>query len=385
MTKPIKYTKNKIAARTGGWWLIEQHRFVTDKHPCVVSDKKRSNKLATLTTHNERQMLMGLANMTQTDQDTALRIALYEACHTDKGELQEYLQFSSPLSEHRGFQSRDKKVVVQLPKEEKQAVVALAKELGITDKELIRLALIWLVKTVRDGSTKRLTNSRKLTQKTISDEWTRNHPNRRGTTLGPLRAARDEAWTKAVDKAEQEREERYRQRGEVMARLNYEANGGLPDYVVGIDENGDQVIDLDYIDRIIAEEEADARETFASAWEDRKTGLYHYFLDVKGEDKETAELLSEAFTITDEEREEQDTDDEMGWDEFEDWQAEFRLEMYGSTEAPKYEGPSQVFRPHVPQERLDNFQRFLHDEEYAAKKQEELVYKYMKEKGLLDE
>ena len=63
--KPNKYNNKRFNDSTGGFWLITQHRFTTDKHPVVLSKEKCSAKVTTLVSEQELQMIEGLGNMVQ--------------------------------------------------------------------------------------------------------------------------------------------------------------------------------------------------------------------------------------------------------------------------------------------------------------------------------
>ena len=75
-----KYNKFN-AGKTKGYFPINKWRCDTSEHPIVISsDKCASSTPKALFSQQEMQMLVGLSNTLQCDEQNAVRIALYEAC-----------------------------------------------------------------------------------------------------------------------------------------------------------------------------------------------------------------------------------------------------------------------------------------------------------------
>ena len=64
--------------KTAKFFPIQQHRFITDKHPCVLASGKKGRKFRLTLTLNEKRMLEGLTNMFSSIENQAIRIALWE-------------------------------------------------------------------------------------------------------------------------------------------------------------------------------------------------------------------------------------------------------------------------------------------------------------------
>ena len=72
--------KNFGGRQLGAWFPIKSHRYDTTKHPVVTTKANARRTLKFPASTQEAQLLEGLTNTLQVDQQTALRIALYEAC-----------------------------------------------------------------------------------------------------------------------------------------------------------------------------------------------------------------------------------------------------------------------------------------------------------------
>ena len=162
----MKYTKNK---RIQGVFPIHQYRFNTENHPVITSTAKRQGRLVIPLSHNEDKLLEGLANTLQCDKNEAVRIALYEFRQLD-GVSDEVMLKASSVTTDPSHTSRKKKLTVKLPgKEDGNA-------LGLSEKEAVRAALIWLRDGIRNDHITRLTNSPIIPIEQVMREWSKNRP-----------------------------------------------------------------------------------------------------------------------------------------------------------------------------------------------------------------
>ena len=188
---------------------IKQHRFVCDNHPVLKSTAKALAKLETLVSYNESKIVeQGSVNMIQQPAKIAHRIVLSEACRASCDSLSRHLRYSSPTSKLRGHTGRDRKVVIKLSGEEKKQVVAKAKELGITDKEFVRLAFIWFSKEVKEELLTALTDSPKVPWEKLFEEWKANASPDHQSKLGKLREAHSIAYAEGHDRNRAEIDEK---------------------------------------------------------------------------------------------------------------------------------------------------------------------------------
>ena len=104
----------------------------------------------------------------------------------------------------KGYQSRSSQHKIFLPSDEKESLKSLAKDLNLTAKETIRVALIWMVNSIRRGSITTLTDSPLRSNKEI-----RKILHKERVAKGPDYAPKDiSALTQANKKAYEEGETR---------------------------------------------------------------------------------------------------------------------------------------------------------------------------------
>ena len=120
-------------------------------------------------------MLDGLANMFQCDEREAIRIALYEASRSASEAYELAFRFADTKATDKAHQGRSSKKQWNLPKSEKDKASEAAKEIGITDAEFIRLAILWLRNGIRSDSIKKLANSKRIAQDDVARQWSRNN------------------------------------------------------------------------------------------------------------------------------------------------------------------------------------------------------------------
>lgn len=89
--------KNFGGRQLGAWFPIKSHRYDTTKHPVVTTKANARRTLKFPASTQEAQLLGGLTNTLQVDQQTALRIALYEACKRPQ-EASEAVQLGFPCN-----------------------------------------------------------------------------------------------------------------------------------------------------------------------------------------------------------------------------------------------------------------------------------------------
>ena len=88
-------------------------------------------------------MLVGLANTLQCNEREAIRIALYEVSSSAEEAHKAAFKYATSEATDKAHQGRSSLKQWKLPKSEKEQAAKEAKKLGITDKEFLRLAIIW--------------------------------------------------------------------------------------------------------------------------------------------------------------------------------------------------------------------------------------------------
>ncbi|MDC3009088.1 hypothetical protein OA002_02990 [bacterium] len=171
-----KYNKFNTG-RTKGYFPLKRWRFNTEQHPVIKSkDRCASSTAKTLLSTQEQQMLVGLTNTLQCNEREAVRIALHEASGSAMRAHEKAFRYAASESSDKGHQGRSSAKQWKLPKAEKELAVKAAKELGITDKEFLRLAIIWLQTGIRDGSVETITNCKLIPFDTEAKKWSRENP-----------------------------------------------------------------------------------------------------------------------------------------------------------------------------------------------------------------
>lgn len=192
----MKYTHNK---KVQGFYPIHQFRFNTENHPIIVSQAKRMGKLVVPLSHNEKLMLEGLANTLKCDKNEAARIAVYEFIQQDAvpDEIKQQASSATTIQFHG---NRRCKLNLKLPAKEKPG-----KFLGLTEKEAVRAAIIWLRNRIRNDEVQELTNSPVIPIEELAKEWSRAHDGQEGkSSLRKMKEVREDnaETTRLINEAE---------------------------------------------------------------------------------------------------------------------------------------------------------------------------------------
>ncbi len=178
---------SKFNAKTP-WFMFKKHRFQVDNHP-VVNDTDNKTKVIKLNLDtNELQQLQGLAKMFGKDTVTAVRIALYETQGYD-GPIDTHKAVKPVL---RGTQKhlRNRTVKLRVTTAENSLITALAEKWGVKKSVVLRICILELNSSIRSEQVKKLTKSKKVSQKTLQKEWAAENKDRpKGSTVQHLKDA----------------------------------------------------------------------------------------------------------------------------------------------------------------------------------------------------
>lgn len=175
MNQP-KYRKFNTG-KTKDYFPLLRWRFNTVNHPVIQSAEKCASSTARAKfSMQELQMLVGLTNTLQCNEREAVRIALYEATKRPEKAHETAFTCASSQSTEKGHQGRSSMKQWKLPRAEREIAVEVAKELGISDSEFIRMAVIWLQRGIRHGSIDALTNSKLIPFDAVARTWSRENP-----------------------------------------------------------------------------------------------------------------------------------------------------------------------------------------------------------------
>lgn len=297
--------KWRQSGKTSKFFPIQQHRFITDKHPCVLASGKKGQKVRLTLTLNEKRMLEGLTNMFATTENQAIRIAVWELYEQVK-EQPECLEEARANPKT----TRKNSKTLTIPHAEVERFRQFGCLWEATDAEVIRTAIIYVSKAIRDGVIKKLTDSRKRSQDELAIEWSAAQPKDRKGTLQAARDARQKVYEEGREaiQAEWERSyQEYQDIGDELQRMRWEGIGkGMEDH---------QLADL-----ARARLEAHADEAHAKFMEEqtkewgRQGALINYWeFNLGMSHKEAVQLAKQQ--IADEKAEQEDSLTDEEWDD----------------------------------------------------------------------
>jgi len=167
--------KNRFntSRNTKNWFPFAKYLFVTENHPVRVTKVKCSSSIEALFSQQELLQIEGITNSLQCETREAVRIALFECIKDAQAAYEKTFTKAKAGSSIKGHEGRKLSKRLTLPKTEKDAADSAAKELNITIKEFLRLAVIWLADGIKEESITRLTNSRRIGKDAVAKQWSR--------------------------------------------------------------------------------------------------------------------------------------------------------------------------------------------------------------------
>ena len=228
------------------YFPIKDFVFDVSQHPILFKTDKCSFKIKSILSPQEEQMMIALKDSLNVPIREAMRIALSKVCKLPSEEVEKTIPFILALSKKRGHTARSRKLELRLPKDEKEAFKSLAKTHKLNEHETVRLFIIHEQKAIRAGIRTKYENGRILEQGEIWDAWSKDRPESSGK-LDALYKASDDA----VEELKIKDAERYLKRGEMIRKCYEEGQNSHTDM-----EYDDGEINLNYIDRLIAVENA---------------------------------------------------------------------------------------------------------------------------------
>ena len=249
-----KNNKFNTNTKTKGFFPFPKYLFKTENHPIRLSTEKCSSAIEALFSQQEIQMLEGLTNSLQCDERECVRIALYEVSRISSDAYETELSCAKPDSKERGHTSRSNKRRWNLPKLEKDEMIQAAKELSISEKVFLRLAIIWLAKGIKNESIIRLEKSPRIPKDEVAMQWSRdNRGNPISEAVKILKDARDDAKALSDYIFEKKQDERFRE---------YEANQSKPYDLKDIEEEEltEKIADNESWEQAFLEDNPDASD-----------------------------------------------------------------------------------------------------------------------------
>ena len=189
------------------WWPLKIERFETSNHPAITTTDKKTEEVQLRLTHNELQILEGLAKIFECKKGDAVRIAL----HTRHNKAQ-----ATPERTLGGREGgRTNRVKVSLTDYEYDLLSAIGGSLSDNLRHIV-----WDTSSlIKGGRLSRIPGCRRRTEKEKNKNWIANNNGRaKGATLTPLLDAKKAATEAAIEASE----ERYEQVGIYADNLRYE-------------------------------------------------------------------------------------------------------------------------------------------------------------------
>ena len=240
MKKSVNRKFNKPRGKTTNF-PIPQYRCIVRKSHSIYSGAKCSFKIKTILSQQEELMLIGLRNTFSVDFRDVIRIAIAEVFTITKENVENTLPYCKAESDKQGHTARTRKNDFRISKQDKETFTNLSKIYNLSEQETVRLVIIHLEKGIRSETITKIKDARMLTQGQAADAYFKNNPVSTGK-LNKLKAARDAAKEEKIEA----QEELYIRRGEMIDHLLTMGEN--------IPRNVDDSIDLNYIDRKLAEE-----------------------------------------------------------------------------------------------------------------------------------
>lgn len=177
------------------WWPLKIERFDTSNHPAITTKDKKSEEVQLRLTHNELQILEGLAKILECKKGDAVRIALH--IRHDKAQ-------ATPERSLGGREGgRTNRFKVRLTSYEYDLLSAIEGSLSDNLRHII-----WdLSSLIKAGKLNRIPGCRRRTEKEKNKNWIEANKGReKGSTLTHLidakEAAKDAAWDAADERYE---------------------------------------------------------------------------------------------------------------------------------------------------------------------------------------
>lgn len=191
---PSRKNRFNTSSKTKDWFPFPKYLFETAKHPILLSIDKCSSSIEALFCQQELEQINGITNSLQCSQREAVRIALFEVIRAAQAAYEKSYDKARSGSSVKGHEGRSSTKRFNLPKAEKEAAEQAAKQLGITTKEFLRLAVIWLADGIKEESISRLTNSKRIDQDAVAKKWSRKNQGKPPSErVANFKRVRDEA------------------------------------------------------------------------------------------------------------------------------------------------------------------------------------------------
>ena len=156
-----------------------------------------------------------------------------------------------------------------------------AKQLGISDSEFIRMAIVWLQRGIRDGSIKEITNRKLIPFDAVAKQWSRDNPGSKAQGRSPhsgvakLKEAAREAYEQAGHVNRQRNQEKWARRKAYLMENGFQLppdDDGVFDKLVCIDALT-EIQEAENFERVVQEQTEKLRLCAREAFDFRQLEL----------------------------------------------------------------------------------------------------------------
>ena len=269
---PTNKNKFNTSTKTKDWFPYPKFLFATDNHPIRQSQDKCSSSIEALFSQQELEQINGITNSLQCETRDAIRIALYETCKDAQSAYDKSYDKAKSGSKIKGHEGRKTNKRLNLPLSEKQAALDASKQLNISIKEFLRLAVIWLADGIKEESIIRLSKSKRINKDEVAMQWSRENQGKPPSeSTSKLKKARDEAYEESANRGREYDDALYAERGRMMDKLNDSGIGRALNHVSPsarfVNEHKADGIDLSIVDASIEMEKQEVIDESLSKFE----------------------------------------------------------------------------------------------------------------------
>ncbi len=194
-----KHNPKFNTSRDGTWWPIKQYRFETNNHPVVIDKAPKNKEVQMKVSHNEKQIIEGLANILMCKPSVALRVALQEHGRV-KGDVHTHEAFL-PAIHAKKSTKRSQNLKARVTQAEAELAARLAAEWNVKASDVVRICCIELARLIRADRITSIKGCKRLTQIECIKIWGAANKDRpKGSKLTALTTAAQKALNLAEDK-----------------------------------------------------------------------------------------------------------------------------------------------------------------------------------------
>jgi len=167
-------SKYNSTSKSKEWFPFKKRQFNCWESPILHSTNKCSYKAEALLSFQERQMLNSIVNSLQTDKRDSIRISINELHRRSCKTSIEQIERSKSTTKDKGHTNRNQTISIRITKDDLVWLKDIAEINSLTNKEALRLVIIWMAKGIKDGTIKFIKGCQEISQDVKANEWKKN-------------------------------------------------------------------------------------------------------------------------------------------------------------------------------------------------------------------